>query len=254
MIGNPFVHERLWQIGPVPVTQPVAVTWALIAVLAAAAWLATRRLRVDAPGRVQALAELVVQTLRDEIRDTMRLDPGPFLPLVATLFVFILGANLCGLLPGIEPPTAALETDLALALVVAGAAIGWGVRRRGLWAYLRSYAQPSLLVLPLNVLEAGTRVVSMTVRLFGNMMSGVFIGAVVLGLAGLLVPVPFMALELLTGLIQAYIFTVLAMVFIAAAAQDDAPAAPAAAPSTPLPPSTPMQAPTPRPAPPEHDR
>ena len=97
---------------------------------------------------------------------------------------------------------------------------GWGVRRRGLWGYLRSYAQPSLLVLPLNLIEALTRIVSMSVRLFGNIMSGVVISSVVLGLAGLLVPVPFMALELLTGLIQAYIFTVLAMVFIAAAASE----------------------------------
>jgi F-type H+-transporting ATPase subunit a len=226
--GSPFVHEPLWRLGPVPITEPVLVTWALIVVLALAAALATRRLRVEDPGRVQSLAELIVETLRDEIRDTMRLDPGPFLPLIATLFVFILGANLCGLLPGVEPPTAALETDVALALVVLLAAVGWGVRRRGLWGYLRSYAQPSLLVLPLNLLEAATRVVSMSVRLFGNMMSGVFIGAVVLGLAGLLVPVPFMALELLTGLIQAYIFTVLAMVFIAAAAQAEE-----AAPETP---------------------
>ena len=100
------------------------------------------------------------------------------------------------------------------------AVLGWGIRRHGLWGYLRSYAQPSLLVLPLNLIEALTRIVSMSVRLFGNIMSGVVISTVVLGLAGLLVPVPFMALELLTGLIQAYIFTVLAMVFIAAAASE----------------------------------
>jgi F-type H+-transporting ATPase subunit a len=150
----------------------------------------------------------------------MNTDPAPFLPLIATLFVFILTANLSGLIPGVVPPTAALETDLALALSVFAAVLGWGIRRRGLWGYLRSYAQPSLLLLPLNLIEALTRVVSMSVRLFGNMMSGVVISAVVLGLAGLLVPVPFMALELLSGLIQAYIFTVLAMVFIAAAASE----------------------------------
>ena len=229
MNTSPFAHEVVWQLGPVTITQPVVVTWGLILVLAGgAAWLKTR-LRVDQPGRVQLLAEWLMQALQHEISDTMRMPPLPFLPLIATLFVFILTANLSGLLPGVEAPTAALETDLALALIVLAAVLGWGVRRRGLWTYLASYARPNPLLLPLNVLEAGTRVVSMTVRLFGNMMSGAFIGAVVLGLAGLLVPVPFMALELLTGVIQAYIFTVLAMVFIAAAATGDEPAPPDAA-------------------------
>lgn len=218
MKSSPFVHEVMWQLGPVGITQPVVTTWGVMAVLALAAWLATRRLSVDRPGRAQALAELLVTTLRDEMRSTMKLDPRPFLPLIGTLFLFILASNLSGLVPGIEPPTAALETDLVLALAVFVSVAGWGVRTRGAWGYLRSYAQPNLLVLPLNLLEALTRVVSMTVRLFGNIMAGVFISAVVLALAGLLVPIPFMALELLTGLIQAYIFTVLAMVFIAAAA------------------------------------
>lgn len=222
MTKNPFVHEVLWQLGPLAITRPVVVTWGVIAALSLLAWLATRRLSVTSPGRVQMVAELVLTTLRDEMRATMKLDPAPFLALLGTLFIFIFAANLSGFVPGVEPPTAALETDLALALVVFAAVLGWGVRRHGLLGYLKTYAQPNLLVLPLNLLEAVTRVVSMTVRLFGNIMSGMFVSAVVLGLAGLLVPIPFMALELLTGLIQAYIFTVLAMVFIAAAAGDAA--------------------------------
>lgn len=220
MTRNPFAHEVLLHIGPVPVTRAVLISWGLIAVLALLAAALRRRLSVDAPGRLQTAAELLLQALREEVAQTMRLDPRPFLPLLATLFTYILTAHLCGLLPGLEPPTATLETDLALALVVFAAVIGWGVRRHGLWPYLRSYARPTPAMLPLNLLEAVTRVVSMTIRLFGNVMSGTFISAVVLSLAGLLVPVPFMALELLTGLIQAYIFTVLAMVFIAAAAGD----------------------------------
>lgn len=218
MNRNPFEHEVLWQLGPVGITRPVVVTWGVIAVLALLAWLATRRLSVDKPGRVQAAAELLLTTLRDEMNSTMKLDPAPFLPLLATIFLFILAANLSGFVPGVEPPTGALETDLALALIVFGTVLVSGVRRHGLWGYLKTYAQPNVLVLPLNLLEALMRVVSMTVRLFGNIMSGMFITAIVLGLMGLLVPIPFMALELLTGLIQAYIFTVLAMVFIAAAA------------------------------------
>ncbi|WP_027474673.1 F0F1 ATP synthase subunit A [Curvibacter gracilis] len=220
MKAQPFLHEVVWQLGPVGITAPVITTWGLIAVLAVlAAWL-RRRLSVHSPGRVQLLAEMALDTLQAEMRSTMRADPAPFLPLIATLFIFILSANLCSLVPGLEPPTGALETDLALALAVFVAVLGWGVRRHGLWGYLKTYTEPNLLMLPLNLIEALTRVVSMTVRLFGNIMSGMFISAVVLGLAGLLVPVPFMALELLTGLIQAYIFTVLAMVFIAAAAGD----------------------------------
>jgi F-type H+-transporting ATPase subunit a len=180
---------------------------------------AAARLSVHAPGRAQLLAEMALQSLQTEMRATMNTDPAPFLPLIATLFIFILGANLCALLPGIEPPTGALETDLAWPCWCSPP-LRAGVRRHGLLGYLKTYAEPSWMLLPLNLIEALTQVVSMTVRLFGNIMSGMFISAVVLGLAGLLVPVPFMALELLTGLIQAYIFTVLAMVFVAAAAGD----------------------------------
>lgn len=220
MTTSPFNHEVLLQLGPLAITTPVVTTWGVMLVLVlGAAWLRSR-LSLRTPGRVQALAEMAFDLVQTEMRSTMNADPAPFLPMIATLFIFILTANLSGLLPGVEPPTAALETDLALALAVFAAVIGWGVRRRGLWGYMRSYAQPSLLVLPLNLIEALTRVVSMSVRLFGNIMSGVVISSVVLGLAGLLVPVPFMAMELLTGLIQAYIFTVLAMVFIAAAASE----------------------------------
>jgi F-type H+-transporting ATPase subunit a len=218
MKTNPFNHELVWQIGPVLITRPVVTTWGVMAVMVALSWWVTRRLSVKQPGRVQTFAELMITTLRDEMKSTMKLEPGPFLPLIGTLFLFILFANLTGLVPGAAAPTAALETDLALALAVFFAVMGWGVRRHGVWGYMKTYAQPNLFVLPLNLLEAVTRVLSMTVRLFGNIMSGMFISAVVLGLAGLLVPIPFMALDLLTGLIQAYIFMVLAMVFIAAAA------------------------------------
>jgi F-type H+-transporting ATPase subunit a len=218
MKTNPFNHDLVWQIGPMLITRPVVTTWGVMAVMVVLSWWVTRRLSVDKPGRVQTFAELMITTLRDEMRSTMRLEPDPFLPLIGTLFLFILFANLTGLMPGAEAPTAALETDLVLALAVFFAVIGWGVRRHGVWGYMKSYAQPNLFVLPLNLLEAVTRVLSMTVRLFGNIMSGMFISAVVLGLAGLLVPIPFMALDLFTGLIQAYIFMILAMVFIAAAA------------------------------------
>lgn len=119
-------------------------------------------------------------------------------------------------MPGVEPPTAHLETDAALALIVFSATIFFGIRTRGLGGYLGTFAEPTWVMIPLNLVEQITRTFSLIVRLFGNIMSGVFIIGIVLTLAGLLVPIPLMALELLTGAVQAYIFAVLATVFIGA--------------------------------------
>ena len=129
-------------------------------------------------------------------------------------------------MPGKEAPTAHLETDAALALVVFVAVIVFGIRARGWRGYLRSFADPSWIMVPLNLVETLTRTFSLMVRLFGDVMSGAFVIAIVLSLAGLLVPIPFMALEVLTGVIQAYIFTVLATVFIGAATREDDAASP----------------------------
>ncbi len=126
-------------------------------------------------------------------------------------------ANWSSLVPGIEPPTAHLETDAALALIVFAATIYFGIRMRGWRGYLATFAEPTWVMIPLNIVEQITRTFSLIVRLFGNVMSGVFVVGIVLSLAGLLVPIPLMALDLLTGAVQAYIFAVLATVFIGAA-------------------------------------
>lgn len=215
MTGSPLVAASLFRLGPLTVTEPVVVTWAIMLVLALGSLLLTRRLALH-PGSGQAVLELVVETIGAQIRDTMRADPAPYLPLIGTLFLFILTANWSVLLPGIEPPTAHIETDAALALIVFLAIPWFGIRVRGLRGYLASFAEPSLLMVPLNLVETLTRTFSLLVRLFGNVMSGVFVIGIVLSLVGLLVPVPLMALELLTGAVQAYIFAVLAMVFISA--------------------------------------
>src|SRR5262249_6577911 len=152
-----------------------------------------------------------------QIRSTMQAEPGPYRALIGTIFIFILLANWSSLIPGIEPPTAHLETDAAFAAIVFFATLFYGIRSRGLAGYLRTFTEPTWIMIPINIIEQITRTFSLIVRLFGNVMSGVFIGAIVLTLAGLFVPIPFMALDLLTGAIQAYIFTVLAMVFIGAA-------------------------------------
>ena len=147
----------------------------------------------------------------------MMRDPAPFRALIGTIFLFVLIANWTSLIPGLEPPTAHLETDAALALVVFGATIAYGIGSRGLKGYLATFAEPSWVMIPLNLVEQITRTFSLIVRLFGNVMSGVFVVGIVLTLAGLFVPIPLMALDLLTGAVQAYIFAVLATVFIGAA-------------------------------------
>ncbi|NIY97783.1 F0F1 ATP synthase subunit A [Salipiger sp. HF18] len=213
---NPLSIEPLFHLGPVPVTAPVVVTWVIMAVLAALAWATTRRLTLR-PGKAQTLLELMVTTIDAQIADTMRRDPAPFRALIGTIFLFVLAANWSSLIPGVEPPTAHVETDAALALIVFAATIAYGIRARGVGGYLATFAEPSWVMIPLNVIEQITRTFSLIVRLFGNVMSGVFVVGIVLSLAGLLVPIPLMALDLLTGAVQAYIFAVLATVFIGAA-------------------------------------
>jgi F-type H+-transporting ATPase subunit a len=221
MIDSPLQTHVLLRLGPAPISTTVVTTWGLMALLAGGSWLLTRRL-AERPGRLQAAAELVIEGVSGQVRDTLGEDPAPFLPLIATLFLFILAANWSALVPGVEPPTAHIETDAALALVVLAATIWFGVRRLGALGYLRSFARPVFLMAPLNFIELITRTFSLIVRLFGNVMSGVFIVGVVLSLAGLLVPIPLMALDLLTGAVQAYIFAALAAVFIGSALAETA--------------------------------
>ena len=213
---SPLASTVVFQLGPVPITEAVVATWAIMAVLVAGGALVGRSLR-PVPSSTQAAFELVVETVDSQIRDTMQVAPAPYRAFIGTLFVFIFVANWSSLVPGLKPPTAQIETDAALALVVFGAIISFGIRAGGVRGYLRTFATPSLFMIPLNIIETVTRTFSMLVRLFGNVMSGVFVVGIVLSLAGLLVPIPLMALDLLTGAVQAYIFAILAMVFIAGA-------------------------------------
>ncbi|NOG69081.1 F0F1 ATP synthase subunit A [Roseicella sp. DB1501] len=217
---SPLETHPVWQLGPVPLSMPVLVTWGLMLVLAGGSWLLTRRLALR-PGRAQAAMELVVEAVEQQIRETMRVEPRPYLALIGTFFLFVLTANWSSLIPGIEPPTASIETDAALALIVFVAVILYGLRVRGWRGYLGSFLYPNIIMLPLNLIENFTRTFALMVRLFGNVMSGVFVIGIVLSLVGFLVPVPLMALELLTGAVQAYIFSVLAMVFIGGAVEGE---------------------------------
>ena len=220
MTGSPLSVTALFHLGPVAITEPVVVTWGLMLLLGGGSRWLTRCL-ILRPGPTQAALELLVETIAAQIRDTMGVAPERYLPLIGTLFLFIFFANWSGLVPGVEPPTAHMETDAALALIVFVAMVYFGIRARGVRGYLATFAEPTYVMLPLNLVETITRTFSMVVRLFGNVMSGVFLIGIALSLVGLLVPVPLMALDLLTGAVQAYIFTVLAMVFIGGAAGED---------------------------------
>jgi F-type H+-transporting ATPase subunit a len=217
MPAGPFATEVVFRLGPVPISRVVVTTWGLVAALATAAWLATRHLRSDAPGRLQSALEITVETIANQIRDTLRAPPERFLPLLGTLFVFLVFANLSAIVPGVDPPTAHVETPAALAVVVLVSTHVFGVRGRGLRAHLADYIKPNPLLLPLNILAEVTRTFSLAVRLFGNVMSHELVLGIVLALAGLLVPVPLMVLGVLIGVVQAYIFTILAAVFIGGA-------------------------------------
>lgn len=213
---SPLESAILFHLGRVPIAQSVVTTSAIVVVLGLVSWASTRHLQ-DVPGRWQAALEAMVGWVADQVRDVVRRDPEPFLPILGTLFLFIAVANLSTIVPGVKSPTASLETPGALALVVFFSAHFYGVRARGLKRYLGSYLKPNPLLLPLNIVSEITRTFSLMVRLFGNMMSHELVLGILATIAGLLVPIPFMALGLLVGLIQAYIFSILATLFVGAA-------------------------------------
>jgi F-type H+-transporting ATPase subunit a len=208
-------HVAFW-IGPVQISVAVVSTWAIMAVLTAGAWLATRNLAVH-PEKRQAAVEVLVCGIAGQIRDALNRDPAPYLPLAGTLFIFLVVANTSAQIPLFNAPTARIETTGALALVVFASVHYFGVRQIGWKDHLAAYLKPTPILLPLNLLSELTRTISLMVRLFGNIMSHELVLAVVVALAGLFVPLPIMALGLLVALVQAYIFSVLAIIFIGAA-------------------------------------
>ncbi|MCA8924518.1 MAG: F0F1 ATP synthase subunit A [Planctomycetes bacterium] len=206
-------------IGGFEVPDVYLVTLGVTLLLGALAALSGRALKVEGFGLWQTAIEAFVAWIEGTVREVVDEDPAPYVPLIATLMVFIAVCNLLALIPVVRPPTAELSTGVALALVVFVAVPYYGIRRLGLWGYLRGYARPNPLLIPFNLLGEVTRTLALAVRLFGNVMSGVMIGAVILMIAGVLVPIPLLFLGILTGLIQAYIFGILTAVYIAAALQ-----------------------------------
>lgn len=208
----------LWQYGFVKINATIVFTWALMLAMTLAAVLITRRLsRDDDRSRWQNLLEIVVTALDKQIREVGIARSREYLGFLATLFLFVALAALCSVIPGYAAPTASLSTTTALALCVFVAVPLYGIRKKGVRRYLASYAQPTPFMLPFNVIGELSRTMALAVRLFGNMMSGAMIAAILLLVTPFFFPIVMAALGLLTGMIQAYIFFILAAVYIAAA-------------------------------------
>ena len=204
----------VWQFGPLGISSAVVTTWVLMAALTATSWAITRRLRLG-PDRWQSMLEGVVLAMLDAIESILPDGAAALLPFIGTLWLFLVAANLVGLIPELHSPTAELSVTAALALLVFGASHWFGIRSDGLRRYLRHYLSPNPLLLPFNLVSELTRTLALAVRLFGNMMSLELAALLVLLVAGLLVPVPLLLLHVIEALVQAYIFGVLALVYIA---------------------------------------
>ncbi len=213
IFGDPVVG----QLGGLPLTETMlsslAVSLLLLLLGALLGSLVTRR----PDSTLAALARLTVRWLDQTVSDIVGRPEPRLCTLAGSLFLFIAASNLSGQLPGVHPATASLSTTSALAVLVFFAVPTMGIARQGPWGYLRHYFEPNPLLFPLHLIAELSRTLALSVRLFGNIMSGHLVVALLVALAGFLVPMPFMALDLLIGLLQAYIFTVLATVYVGAA-------------------------------------
>jgi len=208
----------LGPLGVLPLNATLVTTWAVMAILVAGAAAITSRMGPATPtSRWRLAVELLIETLRGQIRDVRGGDPARFLPFIGTLFLFIAVSNLLGLVPGLRSPAGSLSTTLALALSVLVAVPVYAIGEKGVLGYLRNYVRPTPMMLPFNVIGEVSRTVALAVRLYGNVMSGTVIVAILLAVAPFFFPVLLQLLGLLTGMVQAYIFAVLAMVYIASA-------------------------------------
>jgi F-type H+-transporting ATPase subunit a len=201
----------------------IVFTWLVMALLVLGSWAVTSRLSEDETvSRWQMLLEVVVRRIRDQIDDIGAEDPGRYLPFIGTLFLFIAVANILTIVPGYQPPTGSLSTTAALAICVLIAVPIFSIANRGLRSYLVTYIRPSPFMLPFNLISEASRTLALAIRLYGNVMSGTVIVGILLSVAPFFFPILLQLLGLLTGLIQAYIFAILAMVYIASASRSRA--------------------------------
>jgi F-type H+-transporting ATPase subunit a len=209
-----------WQLGFIKLNATILFTWGLMLVLVVGSKLVTRRLSTGLErSRWQNVLEVVVIAIAKQIEEVGLRHPERYLGFLGTLFLFVAAAALATLIPGYEPPTGSLSTTVALALCVFVAVPWFGIDEQGLGGYLRSYVEPTFIMLPFNIISEVSRTLALAVRLFGNMMSGAMIIGILLAITPFLFPIVMTLLGLLTGMVQAYIFFILATVYIAAAAQ-----------------------------------
>lgn len=211
-------HAPSFHVGPYVVTETVITTWGIMLALLLVSWLSTRRLRVE-PSHWQTMLEGVVAAMEDAVRAVLGEHARVVFPFIATLWVFIVIANLVGIVPRLRGPTSDLSLTAALAILVFLSVHWYGIRIHGLRTYLRHYLEPNPLLLPFHILSEISRTVAMAVRLFGNIFSLEFAALLVLLVAGFLVPVPVLALHIVEALVQAYIFGMLALIYVAGGIQ-----------------------------------
>jgi F-type H+-transporting ATPase subunit a len=212
-----FGESVVFSIGPVPVTATMLTSLVISLVIVGVALVLRVGLKRSPAGTPAALALLTIEWLDRLVRDVAGRAEPALVTLAGSLFLFIAACNLFGQLPGVRPPTASLATTSALAVIVFLAVPAAGIRARGLRGYLMGYLRPNPLLAPLHVISELSRTLALSMRLFGNMMSGHLVVALLVALTGFLVPMPLMALDVLIGLLQAYIFAILATVYVGAA-------------------------------------
>lgn len=210
-----------WQHGFITINLTLVTTWALMFVLIVSARLITRKLKTDITiSRWQCVLEIIVTGINNQIKEVGLNNPKEYIGFIGTLFLFIGTANFCIIFPGYTPPTASLSTTTAMALCVFIAVPFFGIQKSGLGGYMKSYLKPTFIMLPFNLISEVSRTLALAVRLFGNIMSGGMIVAILLTISPFIFPVIMNALGLLTGMVQAYIFSILATVYITAAVHD----------------------------------
>ena len=214
---NLFESPTVFHIGPVPITATVVVTWGIIAIFAVVALYVRSRLSAARPRGLQLAIEGLVTWLDGEISNIIGDRPQRYFPLIATLFLFVLTLNLVSNLPGVKSPTGDPATTTALAIIVFLSVPFYGIAAKGVGGYFMNYLKPTPFMLPLNIIGELSRTLSLAVRLFGNVMSGGLIVGVLISIVPLVVPLFMMFLGLITSVVQAYIFPVLAMVYIGGA-------------------------------------
>lgn len=204
--------------GLISISATIVNTWIVMAVLVIGGRLATLGIGPAAPtSRWRIGVEYLVEMIRDQIRAIGGGDPERYLPFVGTLFLFVLVSNILGVVPGFQSPTGSLSTAVALAICVLVAVPIYGIADNGLRGYLRHYITPTPYMAPFNIIGEISRTIALAVRLYGNVMSGTVVVAILLSVMPFFFPVLMQLLGLLTGVIQAYIIAVLAMVYIASA-------------------------------------